>query len=71
MSHQKSQEYQRLVDQFEIEIERLNNQIHDKINESNQLKNSNKIMENKLSTFNNSSQKEYAKYEEKITNFTR
>lgn len=71
MSHQKSQEYQRLVDQFEIEIERLNNQIHDKINESNQLKNSNKIMENKLSTFNNSSMKEYAKYEEKITNFTR
>lgn len=60
-----------MVDQFEMEIERLNGQIHDKINESNQLKSNNKILENKLSTFSSSSQKEYASYEERIVIFTR
>lgn len=64
--NQKLGEYEKLVDESAVEIERLNSIIHNKINEVDQYKNSLKVLETKLNAVNNATQKEFAAYEERM-----
>lgn len=57
------------MDKSSDEIERLNGIIHNKINELDQFRSNSAILETKLKSVNQATQKEFASYEEKMVGY--